>query len=368
MSTLTNKRRNWIDISRGIAILLVVLGHIILLENPDNSHLLNNVQLYIYSFHVPLFFIISGTLMYYSKDRYADYDILDLIKNKAKALLFPYITFSLFAIVVSFVMHHSIFSIAKKLFRVISFVGLNALWFLPCLFLAEVIFFITRKKIKNNLLLIFVIFVFFVLSSSFAYLKNNIFFDSNLMSEVLNLVNVFSKALVACIFMYLGYFIQYFVTEKLQKLNHNSNLLLTFLGCVILFVVHFLLFKLNPDVDLNNSKLGNPILYYIIAFLGSYATILLSMILKDFKLLIFYGQNSLIIMATHLSLPLINAIKFISNSIFNNINIIILNVLIFVGVMFIESLLILLLNKYLKFTFNYKCFKEIILRRKYGTD
>ena len=66
MSTLTNKRRNWIDISRGIAILLVVLGHIILLENPDNSHLLNNVQLYIYSFHVPLFFIISGTLMYYS--------------------------------------------------------------------------------------------------------------------------------------------------------------------------------------------------------------------------------------------------------------------------------------------------------------
>ncbi len=42
-----NKRKNWIDISRGIAILLVVLGHIIPLNNPDNSPLLNTIYIYI---------------------------------------------------------------------------------------------------------------------------------------------------------------------------------------------------------------------------------------------------------------------------------------------------------------------------------
>ncbi len=317
---------------------------------------------------MPLFFIISGILMYYLTKKYSDCSILDFIKNKAKALLFPYVTFSLIAIIVFFIIKHSVHSLVYDLIRVILLEGLNALWFLPCLFFAEIIFFVTRKNIKNNLYIVIMLLVFFVVTSSFAYLKNNIDFNSNLISEILNLVNVFSKALVACIFMYIGYFIQYIATENFPKLNIDTNLLLIFLSCVILFIIHFLLFKLNPGVDLNHSKLGNPILYYIIALLGSYATILLSILLKDFRLLIFYGQNSLIIMATHMSLKLINAVGFISTCIFGNINIIVLNLLIFVGVMLIESLLILLLNKYLKFTFNYKCFKELISRRKYGTN
>ena len=254
--TLANKRRNWIDVSRGIAILLVVLGHIMILNDLSSSSLLNTI--YIYSIHMPLFFIISGTLMYYLSEKYAGYSILDFIKTKAKALLFPYITFSLIAIAV-YSVYHPISSVAKILFRFISFEGMDALWFLPCLFLAEIIFFVTRKKIKNNVYLVFVILLFFILISSFSYLKNNIDFNSNLIPEILNLVNIFLRALVACIFMYIGYFIQYIVTEKLSKSNINDNSLLIFLGCVILFVVHFLLFKLNPDVNLKSFKLENPI-------------------------------------------------------------------------------------------------------------
>ena len=48
MSDDLSKREVWIDTARGIAILLVVLGHIFPVE-----HKVNQI---IYSFHVPIFF------------------------------------------------------------------------------------------------------------------------------------------------------------------------------------------------------------------------------------------------------------------------------------------------------------------------
>lgn len=46
----TNSREPWIDCARGIAILLVIVGHTV-------SGVLSGA---IYSFHMPLFFIFSG--------------------------------------------------------------------------------------------------------------------------------------------------------------------------------------------------------------------------------------------------------------------------------------------------------------------
>ena len=51
------KRVDYLDYAKGIAIILVVLGHIF-------SG--GNIKTYIYSFHMPLFFIISGYLFNYS--------------------------------------------------------------------------------------------------------------------------------------------------------------------------------------------------------------------------------------------------------------------------------------------------------------
>lgn len=47
------KRFDWVDIAKGIAILLMILGH---------SSLPNMIQNWIYSFHMPFFFFISGVL------------------------------------------------------------------------------------------------------------------------------------------------------------------------------------------------------------------------------------------------------------------------------------------------------------------
>ena len=47
-----NNRRDDIDYARGIAMLLIVIGH-----TPDLNSIVVKV---LYSFHVPLFFIITG--------------------------------------------------------------------------------------------------------------------------------------------------------------------------------------------------------------------------------------------------------------------------------------------------------------------
>ncbi|MCC3671316.1 acyltransferase family protein [Terrisporobacter mayombei] len=55
---MNNKNRlYYLDNTRGFALLGVVIGHIY----ESNNAFIN----WIYSFHVPLFFIISGALLYY---------------------------------------------------------------------------------------------------------------------------------------------------------------------------------------------------------------------------------------------------------------------------------------------------------------
>lgn len=79
------KRQGYIDLFKGIGIFLMVLGHTI--AN-------NTLEIWIYGFHMPLFFIASGYL-------YKDVDDVCLyIKKKAKALLIPYFIFAIIYILI----------------------------------------------------------------------------------------------------------------------------------------------------------------------------------------------------------------------------------------------------------------------------
>lgn len=77
----TNKlptRLYLIDIAKIIGIYLVVLCHMNL-ENRDFWH-------FVYAFHMPLFFLISGIL-------YKDRTFQEIVTNNSKKLLIPYVTF-----------------------------------------------------------------------------------------------------------------------------------------------------------------------------------------------------------------------------------------------------------------------------------
>lgn len=81
-----NREEKW-DIFRGIAILLVVIGHLV----EGNTAMWN----LIYVVHIPIFFIISGYFAFYSVKKYSFKE--NQIK-KAKTLLLPWFTWSAVAV------------------------------------------------------------------------------------------------------------------------------------------------------------------------------------------------------------------------------------------------------------------------------
>lgn len=88
------QRIAWIDIAKGIAIILVVIGHCI----PDATSSTGiSVSAYrwlhgvIYSFHMPLFFFLSGYMIVCKNFVKAGKRPLDIIKSRWKRLMIPYV-------------------------------------------------------------------------------------------------------------------------------------------------------------------------------------------------------------------------------------------------------------------------------------
>ena len=79
----TKQRIGWIDVTKGIAILLVILGH---------SLVGLKINDYIFAFHMPVFFITSGIL-------FRQKSIPAVIKKNAQKLLIPYGITAVFVII-----------------------------------------------------------------------------------------------------------------------------------------------------------------------------------------------------------------------------------------------------------------------------
>ena len=156
------KRLKYIDIVKGFSVLLIVLGHI-LGEYNSTSYF----QTWIYSFHVPIFFILTGWLSY--EKEYKNSSLKSLIKKDAKSLLYPYFTFSLLFIVWDifecFILKTSIKTALKDFMLTVSLYGIKTLWFLTCLFIAKVIYYVqqcklTKKKLyASNIIIIIMVFI-----------------------------------------------------------------------------------------------------------------------------------------------------------------------------------------------------------------
>jgi len=92
-----SKTRNlWVDYAKAIGIILVVYGHVArgvfnagLNINKGRYELVDSV---IYSFHMPLFFFLSGLFLLASM---AKRDSISLLRSKIDTILYPYIIWSL---------------------------------------------------------------------------------------------------------------------------------------------------------------------------------------------------------------------------------------------------------------------------------
>lgn len=156
-------RLKFIDSLKGFLIILVAIGHIIQMSNPD---FVNNLLFrYIYSFHMPLFFTVSGFVSYKENVSF------DVVMKRFFQLIFPFFSWWLI---------HSLFD--KKISLLDSFFRLlhspdNGLWFLWVLFFCVLIFYLLDKVAKilklNQEIVVFLGSVFlylFYLLTNFRYL------------------------------------------------------------------------------------------------------------------------------------------------------------------------------------------------------
>jgi fucose 4-O-acetylase-like acetyltransferase len=88
-------RVSWVDFAKGIGIFLVVLGHtirgIFTYNYAENSGVLHWLDTWIYAFHMPLFFFVSGLFIQRSAQRGWG----EFAGRKLGAIVYPYVIWSL---------------------------------------------------------------------------------------------------------------------------------------------------------------------------------------------------------------------------------------------------------------------------------
>lgn len=322
---MINKRMSWVDIAKGIGIMLVVLGHM---------NVPGFVGKYIYSFHMPLFFFLSGYV--YSSNKYTNFS--SLLKNKARFLLIPYVYFSLITVFIYFLLDYNLVMLKNVLYGVlIGTGGSTALWFLVCLFITELLYYSIIKLCKYKIQYIVIV---LVMSSIIGYLisidrmillwKINVSFTSLVLFGV---GNVFNKI------------------EVLNIKNHkNKARLLALFICFVLSV--FFCFSNGKKVDMNNNVFGNYFYFYLAAFSGILVILIISQIINKQKLLEYLGQNTLTILFASGIIPKISLSIF--SLIFNTPIELINSNLILKNLCRLESLILLyfsipIINKYFSF-------------------
>lgn len=96
---MTEKRLEYYDIAKFIAIVTVIYGHCIQ-HYLDQNPLQNPVYLLIYSFHMPLFMIISG----FFSNNSLKLDFKPFIQKKSLQLLLPYACWQVLSIIIKFIL------------------------------------------------------------------------------------------------------------------------------------------------------------------------------------------------------------------------------------------------------------------------
>jgi fucose 4-O-acetylase-like acetyltransferase len=332
-------RLHWIDVLKGIGIMLVVFAHYSLPTALDT---------YIFSFHMPLFFFISGFLFDFGK--YAE-SAANFVKGRFRSLIVPYFCFALLTCLFYFLLdtvfqsgvvnidffnNSVIYGFYSILYALGPLVSYNPpLWFLSCLFVTELLFYGIAKKYygesKKLVLLLIIAGVIGYLYS--VYVPFRLLWNADV-------------ALSAVVFYGAGNLFRKF-TEQGEKLTADSetglktglktelktglktglktelktDLVLKsdskfrerysqdgkffpgiFILLNLLYLGYLLIFPTTDKLNMNVLKYGNFFSLYLLAFSGIFTFVFLSKKIGSSKVLEYYGRNSLIVLALHFPL------------------------------------------------------------------
>lgn len=270
-------KSDWISVAKGIAIILVVYRHNLIgmersgVEVHSYFMLVNEM---VFSFRMPLFFIISG--LFISKS-IAKRENSNFVGYKFNSIIYPYLVWGLIQISIQIVFSNYTNSnrgILDYLYLIISPRQIDQFWYLHALFNCSVLFYLTVRYIKpSNYIHISIALILFGLSSFIQ--KYDLFHD--------------------IMYYYLFLVIGHCFKDFLLQTNYSWRYLISF----FIFLTPF--FWYSQWYWLNNPDI-NIYIFAIIAVLGTLYVFIVARILAGLnfsKVLIFVGQYSLQIYLMH---------------------------------------------------------------------
>lgn len=261
---MSDKRNDIVDIAKGIGIFLMVIGH---------TGIPLPLRIWIYSFHMPLFFFISG--FFYKRDKYG---IGSFVKARCKTLVIPYFIF----LVITFLWFR-FFDLGLVYCPPLLDLLLNgtqwAIWFIPVLFITElliVVFNNIARKISANFVF-YIMVIICIVMSYMAYLFN------------IHLPYKVEVCGMAMVYYWIGYFMKCMAPDFINK-KMGIFIVIHILACLV--------FHPSTEMSFNNWDMG--ILNIVIALMGILGIFFLSKNISKLEkismLVISLGEYSLVVL------------------------------------------------------------------------
>ncbi len=278
-------REKYIDIVKGIAIWGIVLSHY------EENVLSNGLRMFIGAFMVMAFYISSGWL---SSMKTEPVDTKQLFRKRWKQLMVPYLYWSAIILVFDFILlcfgYYDFLYIGKEIYKTIMLRGIGTLWFLPALFVGELMWNYFKDK-KYKMIIILLISIIYI------ELYNIVFsnWSKELISQIINVpFRSIYNILIAFIGVVCGYYSFRFLGDaRNPKISFLIGLLLCILGYYSLFFINSTLHTLRLICTSVAISIG---LFLVFKLLPSVR------LLYFFE---YWGKNSLNLMVTHYSIVLV---------------------------------------------------------------
>lgn len=299
------KRITYIDTAKGILILLMLIGHI------WNDGFVHD---FIYVFHMPAFFLISG--MVSSSKEISVQGFGKFILSRIRTLLVPYFCFELYAIAADMICNGIYLNVKGYAYQILTLRLFNGpLWFLMAMFQIGMLFYflqgISHRKHQSIVTLALLLLVMSMPKYS-GYIDH-------------------STKVLALFYMVLGTYLRTFWNKPISDR-----------GQILLLGITFLVSRANIG-EMPDYQSGSRVLFLLGSLIGTAMILEISRRL-DHKILQFFGQNSLVILGSHY--PIIRLTKhFFQFEEFSTIG----GILFFVALVPLEVLIILFVNRFLPF-------------------
>lgn len=293
-------RLEYIDAVKAIAIMMIMMGHITALPNHFDT--------WLSSCKLTTFYVISGFLMAYTGALQKRSPAV-FTGHLAKAVCWPYLTFSAGAILAKFFftytntlnMGKALHSAMEAAVDALFLKGIHSMWFLPTLFFGELIIMALYHSPKA-------VRVIYALGALFTF-RGAVFLKRMVQHSELpgivrelarDLIYTGGKSVVAAWFIGFGYLIYLFMSRRDLLHGHYKA---KFCAGAVMVLSNACLCQLNNSVNFNSCDMGNrPPVFVYGGTIGALGLILLLDAVSsrvDVSPLGYWGRNSLILMCTH---------------------------------------------------------------------